>query len=91
MFQGEIGGTAVQAMDKAVSVYVKGIVSVFSTRDLILRAASQKGNSVKSSCCYPCAFSQNRETHDPVRQLPLGPNAKVTSMVLQMVGVSEGL
>lgn len=88
MFQTEMGGTAVQKVNIAVPVFVEWVILAFSVRDILLRAASQKHNRVKSVCSAPrfavSLFSESRETHDPVRKLPPEPNPKVASVVLQI-------
>lgn len=66
MFRGEMGGTAVQAIDIAVSVYVEYIIVAFSIGDILLRAAFQKHTSVKNVrsalrfAVSPCILIQQR-------------------------------
>lgn len=66
MFHGEMGGTAVQAIDIAVSAYVEYIIVAFSIGEILLRAAFQKPTSVKNVCSAlrfavsPCILIQQR-------------------------------
>ena len=61
-----MGGTAVQAMDIAIPAYVEWIILAFSVGDILLRAAFQKQNSVKSVrsalrfALSPCILIQQR-------------------------------